>query len=414
MEITANNIYKPLFVGNSRYYILMGGRANGRSFTASQYALSSLISREYFRCAIMRFVLGDIRNSIFQEIKDRIEDEKLEQSINIKENLLTFEFDKNKINGIGFRKSSGDQKSKLKSLANYTDIIIEEADEVSEEDFMQLDDSIRTKKSDIKIILLLNPPHKSHWIIKRWFNLVDSGIEGFYKAELKKTATDTTYIFGTYKKNKKNLNQKTIENYERYKETNPDHYYNIVRGLVSEGARGKIFNWRTITNKEYEELPYPVFYGLDFGFSNDPASLTEIKKHNDNIWIREIIYETGLTNAMLSERMNQIGVSNNAYIYADSAEPKSIEELKTYGWMIKPAEKGADSIRAGIDLLKSKTIYYTEESQNIAEEVQNYKWALDRDKNPTNKPIDDYNHAIDGIRYAVTSENKSKPSIALI
>ena len=239
MNLSVGKTYKQLHQNNKvRYFICMGGRASGRSYGASQYAFLKLLTAKYFRCAIMRFVLGDIRNSIFQEIRDRIEEKGLENVIDIKENTLSFQYGNNKINGIGFRKSSSDQKSKLKSLASYNCVIIEEADEVAEEDFQQLDDSLRTVKSDIVVILLLNPPHKNHWIIKRWFNLLPSGIDGFYKAELKSTETDACFIHGTYLDNKKNLNQKTIDGYERYRTNNPDHYYNMIMGLVSEGSRG--------------------------------------------------------------------------------------------------------------------------------------------------------------------------------
>ncbi|MHA1853390.1 MAG: PBSX family phage terminase large subunit [Candidatus Heimdallarchaeaceae archaeon] len=406
IKITPSKIYKPLFTKKPRYFLCMGGRASGRSYSASQFSLMHLIADKYFRCAIMRFVLGDIRNSIYQEIRDRIEEQELDEVVNIRQDALCFEFGDNKISGIGFRKSSSDQKSKLKSLASYNVIIIEEADEVAEEDFMQLDDSIRTTKSDITIILLLNPPHKTHWIVNRWFNLEKSGIEGFYKAKLKSTAKDSIYIHGTYKDNIKNLNQKTIDNYERYKTTNPEHYYNMIRGLVSEGARGRVFkDWKIISDKEYEELPYEVDYGLDFGFSNDEAALIEIKEHNDKVWCRELLYETGLTNTGdkgndLDGRFETLGLKKeSATIYADSAEPKSIEELNQSGWNVIGAPKGADSVRAGLNLLQGKEIHFTESSNNIASETQNFKWALDRDKKPTNKAIDKFNHAISAIRY---------------
>lgn len=382
----------------------MGGRSAGRSYVASQLALSKLIAPEYFRCAIMRFILGDVRNSIYREIEDRIDEQELET---IEKKDLFFQYKKNTINGLGFRKSSGDQKSKLKSLANFNYIIIEEADEPSEEDFLQLDDSLRTIKGDIKVILLLNPPPKDHWIIKRWFNLAETDVEGFYMPVLKESAKhNTCFIHTTYHNNISNLNQTTIDNFERYKETNPEHYYSMIMGLVSEGNIGRILkNTKPITAEEYEQLEYTETYGLDFGFSNDPTALTGIKKHNQNVYIRELIYETGLTNQRIGERMEELGLSKaNAIIYADSAEPKSIEELRLQGWNVIPAEKGQGSINAGLSMLQEYTIHYTEDSTNLATEIQNYVWALDRNKNPTNKPVDLYNHAIDGIRYNIFTQ----------
>ena len=168
---TVNNCYKPLFETKSRYIILMGGRGAGRSTVASQYAMAKLCDPQYFRCAIMRYVLGDIRNSIYREITDRAEENGILESLDVNDSVMMLKYGTNTINAVGFRKSSSDQTSKLKSLANYNCVIVEEADEIPEADFMQLDDSLRTLKGDIVIILLLNPPPKTHWIIQRWFDV---------------------------------------------------------------------------------------------------------------------------------------------------------------------------------------------------------------------------------------------------
>lgn len=409
MSLYPSKKYKELFTSKVTYTILMGGRASGRSYHASQYALQHLITDDYFRCAIMRFVLGDIRNSIFQEIRDRIEENRLESQIDIKENTLEFVYGKNKINGIGFRKSSGDQKSKLKSLANYNCIIIEEGDEVSEEDFQQLDDSLRTLKAPIKVIICLNPPDKNHWIIKRWFNLLPSGVEGFYRAELKASEKDTLFIHGTYRDNAKNLPEKKKANFLRYKETKPDHYYNMIEGLVSEGAKGRIYTkWKPIPDDEFYELAdIPSYFGLDFGFSNDPTALVEIKEHNNKIYLRELLYETGLTNQMIASRLRDFNIDYET-IYADSAEPKSIEEIKREGFNIVECIKGQGSLNAGIDVLIDKDIYYTEGSKHIALETQNYKWKLNKNKEPMNVPEDANNHLMDAVRYGVYTSNKKK------
>lgn len=405
-----NKIYAPLFNQKVRYYVMMGGRAGGRSTIAAQYALAKLLAPDYFRCAIMRFVLGDVRNSIYQEIIDRAGEQEREWELNIREHILTIEYGENKIVGLGFRKSSSDQKSKLKSLANYNCIIVEEADEVREEDFIQLDDSLRTTKSDIVVILLLNPPSKRHWIIKRWFNLVSSGVEGFYRAELKgEHKEDTIFIHSTYHDNIVNLDEGAIAGYERYKTTRPEHYWNMIRGLVSEGTRGRIFkDWKIIPDKEFEALPYSSYYGLDFGFTNHPTALVEIKEHNENVYLRELIYETGLTNQLIARKFANLGIKKSAEIYADSAEPKSIVELQEAGYNVIGAEKGADSVNAGIDLLLSKKVSYTESSNNMAMESQEYKWALDKNKEPINEPIDDFNHLHDAVRYGVFTKSRNK------
>ncbi len=413
MKQSVNLKYKELFTKKPRYFILMGGRGGGRSTVASQYAVAKLISPEYFRCAIMRFVLSDIRNSIYQDILDRVEENELRDEIHVRENPSGFSYGKNRIDSMGFRKSSSDQKAKLKSLSNYNCIIIEEADEIPEDDFMQLDDSLRTLKADIIIILMLNPPDKRHWIIRRWFNLIASGVDGFYKAVLKNSITNVIYIFTTYLDNVKNLNESTITNYEAYRYNKPDHYYSMIKGFVSEGKKGRIFkNWMPISDKEFDKLPYNSFYGLDWGFTNDPTAFIEIKEHNNKVYTKELIYEPGLINQDISKRLGELKIGKDSPIYADSAEPKSIEELKRSGWNVIPTEKGQDSIIAGIDMVLDKEVYYTESSVNIAMEDQEYVWALDKNKEPINEPRDEFNHTMDAIRGAIfTRAREEEPEV---
>ena len=414
MKQSVNKNYKPLFTEDYRYAILMGGRAGARSHSASQFALANLLSDNYFRCAIMRYVSRDVRKSIFQDILDRAEEQGVIDKLNIKTNTMEIEYGSNKIKGMGFKKQSSGQTAKLKSIANYNCAIIEEGDEVAEEDFMQLDDSIRTEKGKVKIIMMLNPPKKDHWVIERWFDLKQPNEvpEGYYLPILKEDIDDTLYIRTTYEDNITNLNEKTVQNYERYKKTNPQHYYNMIRGYVTEGQRGRIFDdWEQISNKEFEDLPYNSIYGLDFGFTNDPTALLEIKIHNEKIWCRELIYETGLTNQMIAQRINDYDIDGR--IYADSAEPKSIAEIRKHGINITGADKGKDSIRAGIDFLKSKKIHITSDSENLKKENREYRWALDINKNPKNKPKDEMNHLIDALRYGVYT-HLNKPFVGFV
>jgi phage terminase large subunit len=412
-----NKLYQPLFIPppGVRYIINMGGRGGGRSHAAAQKAKTVLTDpSKYLRGAMMRYIYGDIKNSIYQDIYDRIDEADMLDDIDLHGQPLGFSYKKNRINGIGFKKSSGDQKSKLKSLAGYNFILIEEADEIAETDFMQLDDSIRTTKGDILIVLNLNPPEKDHWIIKRWFNLIDTEIEGFYEPVLKEEHKhNTIHIHATYYDNIVNIDPTTASNFEGYRESKPEYYWNTIRGYVSEGAVGRIYkNWKPTTYAEFKELPYPSIYGLDFGFSNDPAALVEIKMHNNKIWVHQLLYQTGLHNIgagpdTLSKRFEDLDLSGQDLIYADSAEIKSIEELCGDGWYVEPAVKGPGSVNAGIDLLQGFEVYYTEESVDIARESREYKYRLDRNKVPTGKPEDGNDHALDAIRYAVFSHRQS-------
>ncbi len=395
MNQQVNEAYKPLFELNERYFILMGGRGGGRSTVASQYVNARLVAPEYFRCAIMRYILGDIRNSIYREITDRAEENEIDEQLMINDSLMKLEYGDNSINAVGFRKSSSDQKSKLKSLASYNCVIIEEADEIPEEDFMQLDDSLRTVKGDIKIILLLNPPAKTHWIIQRWMKLLDSEQKGFYDYQLKDDVNDTVLIKSDYRDNILNIAEQSVSQYEAYRVTKPNHYWNMVRGLVPETVVGKIYsNWQIVDSVPHEARLER--YGLDFGYSIDPSAIVALYYYNGGYILDEIAYLKELSNKRLADVLLNVP---QALVIADSAEPKSIDEIKLYGVNIIPAVKGKDSVKQGIQFVQDQKISVTRRSKNLLKEYENYAWDTDKDGNTINEPIGILNHCMDAIRY---------------
>jgi phage terminase large subunit len=364
----------------------------------------------YFRGYLMREIFSDIRESLWRDFKDRItENETIsERDFNFNDAPMTAACHTtgNVLLSKGFKKSAKNRTAKLKSIAGATHVIIEEADEISEDDFKQLDDSLRTVKSDIQIILIFNPPPKGHWIWKLWYTLIDHpdqvNFKGFFIA-IPNQDPALLSIHSTYEDNYVNLNASFIQNLLAYRTSDPDYYGKMVKGLVSEGAKGRIYrNWKIAPT-----MPgaYEKFYGLDWGF-NDPVALVECELHNKDVWACEKIYEREMTNAELSARMKSLGISKSAKIFADCAEPKSIKDLRLLGWNIIEAEKGPGSIISGIKMVKEYTIQGTVDSKNLWNENENYRWALDQHKNPTNDPIDDHNHLMDAIRYAVTSKRK--------
>jgi phage terminase large subunit len=394
-----SEIYKPLFTEHPRYFILMGGRGAGRSTVASQYANAKLIAPEYFRCAIMRYILGDIRNSIFREITDRAEENGIDDKLKVRD--MNIEYGLNSINAVGFRKSSGDQKSKLKSLASYNCVIIEEADEIPEEDFMQLDDSLRTIKGDITIILLLNPPAKDHWILTRWFDLEDSGVPGFYVPKLKSEIKDTVAIMADYHSNEQNIAPASIEQYENYKITKPSHYYNMIKGYVPETVQGLIYPKMTII----DEIPPEARLkrrGLDYGYTNDPTAIIDIYVWNNAFIWDEIFYQRGASNKDIADVIKM--QPEQVLLIPDSSEPKSNDELKSYGVSLVPAQKGQGSVNQGIQYVQDQTVYITRRSINLIKERDNYAWMIDKKTGETiNTPIDMWNHAMDAGRYGMES-----------
>lgn len=400
-------LYEPLFFTKARYIDLWGGRGRGGSFTGTQYYLHLITQPEYFRGYLMREIAGDVRESLWRDFKDRIEEADLLDQFSINETAMSAVYlpTGNMVLSKGFKKSSGNRTAKLKSLAGATHVLIEEAEEIAKFDFNQLDDTLRTKKvENIQIIRIFNPPSKNHWFWDK-YNLIPCEEPKDYYRAVPKQDPSLLSIFSTYYDNIGNIHESSIQSWESYKETDPEYYYTIIRGLISEGVRGRIYKHfqhiKTMPNE------YPKFYGLDWGW-NDPVALVECENHNKKIWVNELIYQSGITNEELSNKMKDLGISRTAPIYADSAEPKDIEQMKRLGWNVKASVKGADSVRNGIKFLQQMEVFVTENSLNLWKESEKYRWRLDQYKKPTDEPEDKDNHLMDAIRYAM--DKIKKPS----
>jgi len=170
---------------------------------------------------------------------------------------------------------------------------------------------------------------------------------------------------------------------------------------------GQVGSLEGVCITDWKEIQLPtearlLCAGLDWGYSNDPSSLILLYKYNNAYIFDEVFYQKGLLNSEISNLLNSHNVKT--IIYADSAEPKSIAELQSYGHQILPVSKGRDSIVYGINLINQNEVYITSRSKNLINELRNYIWLTDKEGNKMNKPIDAYNHAIDAMRYALTSQ----------
>ncbi|WP_338871687.1 PBSX family phage terminase large subunit [Spirosoma sp. SC4-14] len=402
-----NPVFEPVFHASDavRYIHLWGGRGRGGSFFATEYALSCLMDEVYFRGYLMRAVHKDIRESLWRDLMDRI-DEKEEQGlldrkdfkINTNDMSVVYLPTGNTIRSRGFKKSSKGQTAKMKSIAGATHVFVEEAEEIEEADFNQLDDSLRTVKGELRVFLIFNPPKKNHWILKRWYILEESRVPGYYIGRAKKQDNFLS-IFSTYHNNRANLNQQTIDNFEAYKDRDEEHYYTVVRGLISEGAKGRIYKkWKAITNTDFNALPYTPYYVLDFGYGGDPLAFGMVKRHNKRRYAKQLIYGTEIGDDELVRRLRALKVGGRP-IVADSAEPKSIAKLRQEGFNVIAARKTPDSVRTGIRTMQNLEWYYTDDSSDLIFEYQEYKWVLDENKNMTSEPEDKNNHMMDALRY---------------
>lgn len=193
----------------------------------------------------------------------------------------------------------------------------------------------------------------------------------------------------------------TPENIER---GTANEYRWKVYGLGQVGRlEGLVFPDFKVTQEWPQQYKWRVF-GLDFGFTNDPTALVEIRYAHGKLYWRQHIYQTGLTNPDICRRLEEIGHPKDELIVADSAEPKSITEISRQGWYITGAEKGPDSVSQGIDAIKRYPIMVHAGSKDLIEEFSSYTWKEDKDGGRTNKPVDKFNHGIDGGRYGISKK----------
>lgn len=192
----------------------------------------------------------------------------------------------------------------------------------------------------------------------------------------------------------------TKEEHEKIESiSDPELWKVYARGLTGKITGLILTNWDIVDAMPPLEDCKMQAWGLDFGFTNDPSALEEVRLAHGDLWVKEWLYETGLTNPAIANKSKEQGMTRQNLIIADSAEPKSIAEIKQTGLWIVGAPKGADSINAGIDILRRYRIHFVRGSHGIIDNAKKYKWKVDRDGNRTNTPIDEFNHGIDAIRY---------------
>lgn len=388
-----------------RYGILMGGRGNGRSGTASRYAVSQLLGKEYMRGAIMRSVQSDIRASCWAEINDRIIEQGIQSDFRITENDMFIERGSNSLRAHGFKASSGSLTARLKSLAGYNFVWDEEAEETGEDEFRKLDDTLRTVKGRIRILLTLNTPSKSHWIIKKWFDLEPHPeAQGFYIPHLKPEAKDVLYIGGTWRDNAPNMDRHTIERYEAYKYTNPSYYWQVIEGLAPDEVRGKIFNGWT----QIDCVPQGarlVRFGVDWGWFPDPTVAVAMYYYNGSYIFDELVYDTQVEDAILVEAIKNVPGWNTAAAICGADEPKSVEVLKKYHVSARRTDNRKGSVQFRIRAASAKKIQVTRRSHKLWESYENYRWAEDKDGNPTGEPDHKFSDGMDAVTYAIADMN---------
>lgn len=397
--LTLSEKYSNLFASDSRYYVITGGRGSGKSFGVNVFLL--LLTYEVGHTILFtRYTLTSAHVSIIPEFIEKIELAGLQSDFYVTKDEIINLKTGSKILFRGIKTSSGNQTANLKSLSGVTTWVLDEAEELTDEDtFDKIDLSIRSQVKQNRVILVLNPATKEHFIYQKFFE--SKGVE----AGTNVIKDDTTYIHTTYIDNIDNLSKSFLNQIKDIKERRPEKYKHTILGGWLDKAEGVIFtNWSIgkfpITNDS--------IFGQDFGFSNDPTTLVEtlIDKSNKKIYVKLHLYQTHLTTSQIAELNKQF--TDKRLIVADSAEPRLINELQSKGLNIVPTIKGADSVKYGISLIQDYDLIIDEDSIDLIKELNNYCWL----EKKSETPIDKYNHAIDAMRYAISYqlENPHKGS----
>ncbi len=385
-KLNLNPKYQSLFQTKDRYVVITGGRGSGKSFAVTVF-LALLTYEKDNRILFTRYTMTSASMSIIPEFVEKL------NLMGVIENFEVTKYEiKNKVTGSsiyfsGIKTASGDQTAKLKSISGVNTFVLDEAEELMEEDnFDKIDYSIRSKVSANRVLLILNPTTKEHWVYQRFFQ--NRGIaDGFNGSK-----NGVSYIHTTYLDNQEHLSESFVKQVEEMKVRRPQKYEHQIMGGWLQKAEGVVFeDWQI--GQFNREIPISCF-GLDIGFARDESVLTEVAvdKARKVIWVKEHFYKKGLVTSNIYDLC--LRYAGKRLIVVDSSEPRLIAELNSRGLNCTATVKKKGSIVTGIALMQDYNINL--DGENLVKEFNNYVWDI-----RGVKPRDAYNHGVDAMRYAV-------------
>ena len=392
--------YKDFWNFKGRYRVCKGSRGSKKSKTTALFFIYSMMKYPGANLLVVRKVYRTLKDSCFTDLKWAINILGVQDYWSVKESPLEITYNPTG-QKILFR--GLDDPLKVTSITVETGNLcwawIEEAYEINrEQDFNMLDESIRGKIEEPlykQITLTFNPWNERHWLKKRFFDTEDENI----------MAKTTNYMCNEW------LDESDKKLFEDMKKNNPRRYqvaglgnWGIVEGLVYENWEEKEFDVNEISKRKGVKSAF----GLDFGYANDPSAFFcgLIDVANKEIYVFDEIYKKAMKNRQIAEEIIRKGYGKEK-IVADSQEPKSIDELYDLGLkVIRKSRKGRDSINNGVQYIQDYKIIIHPRCVNFITEISNYMWDKDKFDNPVNKPVDDFNHLMDAMRYALESYSK--------
>ena len=387
--------YAEFWKWKGRYRVLKGSRSSKKSVTMALWSIYNIMKYNQANMLVIRKTYRTIKDSCYSQLKWAIHRLGVDAYFNCKESPLEITYIPTG-QKIFFR--GLDDPLKVTSITVETGVLCwlwcEEAYELTKEaDFDMIDEAIRgfTPQGLFKsVTLTFNPWNDHHWLKKRFFDKEDPEV----------LAMTTNYMMNEF------LDESDRKIFERMKVENPRRYqvaglgeWGIIEGVVYENWEEQAFDWRQISAMPDVQSAF----GLDWGYTNDPTALFcgLISNNQKTLWVFDELYKKALTNEMVAKEITDMGYAKELII-GDSAEPKSIEELKRLGIRrIKGAEKGKDSVINGIQKIQDYHIIVHPRCVNFLTEISCYAWDKDKFGNTINKPIDDYNHLMDAMRYAL-------------
>jgi phage terminase large subunit len=383
MKLQANELFEKIrdkILEEKRYIFLRGSSRSGKTRAAIQILIVEALVQPKLTITIARETQVSIKNTILVDFQEEMEKLDLwdEKSYNKVDMLFKFK------NGSTVRFIGLDDKTgKLRGMKSDI-VMVDEVNTIEMNSFVQLD--IRTEKY---IITAYNPQIPTDW----WgldYEKKDNGC----------------VLISTWRENAF-LDQRIIESINSLKETDHDLWLIYSESQIVP-PREIVYQKPEIYEGEPQGTKY-TYYGLDFGFSSDPAALVEVKVRDKDLFVRELIYQQGLTNDDLLHLMrNEHNLDRTHDIVADSAEPKSIEELNRGGLKVRGCSKGANSVLFGIQKVRQHKIYVHKDSTNLINEFDNYRYKKDRSGRVTNQ-TQGLDHLLDGLRYVVAEFIHNKP-----
>jgi phage terminase large subunit len=351
MKVKMNPIYRKAYKTKNRYRILYGGAGSGKSHFVAQETILNMLNNKHMNYLVVRKVGKTLRNSVFRLLTDLINEYDLNGYFNINKTEMSISC----LSGAKLITSGLDDVEKLKSITGINRIWIEEASEITEKDFNQLDLRLRgASQVKYQMTLTFNPISELHWLKKTFF---DVGKPDSYV--LKTTYLDNLFLDKEYRRV---LNHLKEEDYQYYR----------IYALGEWGTLGNLIytNWekKDLSNMSFDN----IFHGVDFGFSNDPTAYVKLhydKKHK-TIYILDELYQTDMfIDKLAAELKDKV----NNYVMCDSSEPRSIEDLRRHGINARAAKKGPDSIEHGIKFLQRHKIIVDSSCINTIKELTSYK-----------------------------------------